>query len=130
MAPKRRAERKGLYGDLAAGDLAIVALKLFRRRRADGNRPRADATHHHAFEHGLTTYRRIAPARSHALSLLGRGGALAAAGDATLEALDAPAGVDQLLAPRIERVAVRADLDAQLWLGGAGLEFVAARAAH
>src|SRR3954470_6364847 len=40
------------------------------------------------------------------------------------------AGVDELLLAGVERVAVRADLDVQLRLGGAGPELVAARAAH
>ena len=54
----------------------------------------------------------------------------AALGDAALEALDASTGVDQLLAARVERMAVRADLDVQLVAGGAGDELVAAGAAH
>jgi len=58
------------------------------------------------------------------------GGALAAAGDPTLEALDAASGIDQLLAPRVKRVAVGADLDVQLRPGGAGRELIAAGAAH
>src|SRR6266550_7904672 len=41
------------------------------------------------------------------------------------EALDAPLGIDQLLAPREERVAGRADFQVQLGLGRAGLERVA-----
>src|SRR4029079_19331888 len=39
---------------------------------------------------------------------------LAGGGVAALEALDAAAGVDQLLPARVERVAVRADLDVDL----------------
>src|SRR5213078_2052033 len=58
------------------------------------------------------------------------GGALLALGGAALEALDAAAGVDELLPPRVERVAVRADLDVDLGLGRARRELVAARAAH
>src|SRR6266545_6505874 len=54
----------------------------------------------------------------------------AALGGPALEALDASAGVDQLLPPRVERVAVRADLDVDLGLRGARRELVAARAAH
>ena len=53
----------------------------------------------------------------------------AAAGGAAAEALDPAAGVDQLLLARVERVAVRADLDVQLGLGRAGRELVAAGAA-
>src|SRR3954447_25590721 len=47
-----------------------------------------------------------------------------------LEALDAAAGVHQLLLARVERVAVGADLDVQLCLRGASRELVPARAAH
>src|SRR5687768_15998203 len=47
---------------------------------------------------------------------------------AALEPLDAAAGVDELLAARVERVAVRADLDVQLGLRRARGELVAARA--
>src|SRR5580704_16593350 len=128
MTTQRRGEGERLHGDRTGRDLALAALELIERGGAHGHRPRADAAHHHAFEHGLTADRRIAPPRSHALALR-RCGALPAAGDAALEALDATAGVDQLLAARVERVAVRADLDAQLGLGGASLELVSARAA-
>ena len=55
--------------------------------------------------------------------------AAAALGGAALEALDATAGVDQLLPARVERVAVGADLDVDLGLGRARRELVAARAA-
>src|SRR5436190_3126421 len=53
-----------------------------------------------------------------------------ALGGAALEALDAAARVHELLAPRVERVAVRADLDVQLGLGRARGELVATGAAH
>src|SRR6476620_5454390 len=46
-----------------------------------------------------------------------------------LEALDPAAGIHQLLLARVERVAVRADLDVQLGLRGTCRELVAARAA-
>jgi len=49
----------------------------------------------------------------------------AALGDTTLEALDASAAVHELLASCVERVAVRADLDAQLVLRSTGDELVA-----
>jgi len=49
---------------------------------------------------------------------------------AALEALDTTAGVHQLLAARVERVAVRADLDVELGLRRARRELVAARAPH
>src|SRR5215207_3252096 len=48
---------------------------------------------------------------------------------AAAEALDAPAGVHELLTARVERMAVRADLDMQLRLRGTGPELVAAGAA-
>src|SRR5215212_9005330 len=54
----------------------------------------------------------------------------AAAGGAPAEALDAAAGVHELLLARVERVAVRADLDVQLRLRGTRPELVAAGAAH
>src|SRR3954471_8825934 len=57
------------------------------------------------------------------------GASAAALGGAALEALDAPAGVDELLPARVERVAVGADLDVDLGLGRARRELVAARAA-
>ena len=50
-------------------------------------------------------------------------------GLAALEALDAAAGVDELLPARVERVAVGADLDVDLGLGRARRELVAAGAA-
>src|SRR5262249_50778907 len=50
--------------------------------------------------------------------------------EAALEARHAAAGVDDLLLPRVERVALRADLDVQLGLRRAGHERVAARAVH
>src|SRR4051812_41906933 len=56
-------------------------------------------------------------------------GAPGALGGATLEALDPAAGVDELLLARVERVAVRADLDVHVALGGTRFEHVPARAA-
>ena len=56
--------------------------------------------------------------------------ALLATRGAALEALDAPAGVHELLLPGVERVALGADLDVQLGLGRARIELVPARAAH
>src|SRR5436189_1029836 len=47
-----------------------------------------------------------------------------------LEALDAAAGVHELLLARVEGMTGRADLDVQLGLRRAGLELVPARAAH
>src|SRR3954449_4026644 len=49
---------------------------------------------------------------------------------AAAEALHPAAGVHELLLARVERVAVRADLDVDLRLGRARRELVAARAAH
>src|SRR5919201_36281 len=50
--------------------------------------------------------------------------------EAALEALHPAAGVHQLLLPRVERVAVGADLDMELGLGRARVELVAAGAAN
>src|SRR5919108_4650683 len=50
--------------------------------------------------------------------------------EAALEALHPAARVEQLLLARVERVAVRADLDVQLGLRRARLELVAAGAAN
>src|SRR5215471_4013564 len=47
-----------------------------------------------------------------------------------LEALHPTARVDELLLPRVERVALRADLHVELRLRRAGPELVAARARH
>jgi hypothetical protein len=49
---------------------------------------------------------------------------------ATLEALDAPAGVDQLLFAGVERVALGAKLDVQIVFRRPRVELVAARAVH
>src|SRR5918999_302343 len=57
------------------------------------------------------------------LPLLGRLGA-----ELLRKPLHAPFGVNQLLAPREERMAGRADLEVQLGLGRSGLERVAAGA--
>src|SRR5215471_1611171 len=62
------------------------------------------------------------------LSLLGLG--LLGPLEPLLEALDATARVDELLLAGVERVALRADLDVQLGLGGACHERVATRAVH
>jgi hypothetical protein len=50
-------------------------------------------------------------------------------GHTPLEALDAAAGIHQLLLARVERVAGGADLDVNLGLGRAGHELIAARTA-
>src|SRR3954468_23596126 len=50
--------------------------------------------------------------------------------EAALEALDASTGIHQLLLARVERVAVRADLQVELGLGRARLEGVPAGAGH
>src|SRR5258705_6629473 len=57
------------------------------------------------------------------------GGARRAPGGAALEALDAATGIDELLAARVERMAVRADLDVDLGLGRSRRELVSAGAA-
>src|SRR5215210_1855098 len=58
-----------------------------------------------------------------------RGLPLARARCTAAEALDAPAGVHELLTARVEGMAVRADLDMQLRLRGTRPELVAAGAA-
>src|SRR5205823_8611648 len=81
--------------------------------------------------------RAVGPARSRRPARAGpwparpplRLGGRLALGGAALEALDAAAGVNELLAPGVERMAVRADLDVQLGLGRARGELVAAGAA-
>ena len=55
---------------------------------------------------------------------------LGAARGPAAEALDAAAGVDELLLAGVEGVAGGADLDADLGLRGAGDELVAARAVN
>src|ERR671934_2053116 len=61
-------------------------------------------------------------------TVIGRSLPLAAAGalEPALEALDAAAGVDELLLARVEGMACRADLDVQLGLRRPGHELVAA----
>jgi hypothetical protein len=51
-------------------------------------------------------------------------------GLATLEALDAPAGVDKLLLTGVERVALGTKLDMQIVFRRPRVELVAARAMH
>src|SRR3954465_3278462 len=109
MTLHRRDDRLGHLYDLAA-------------RRPNGNRPHGRAAHHHAFEHGLTAIRDAH--RPGFLSAAGAAGLL----ETTLEALDPTAGIHELLLARIERVALRADLDVQLLLGGARRELVPAGA--
>src|ERR671939_517797 len=80
----------------------------------------------------LVAPRIITPSRT-ACPPMGLATALSAAGAAgllepPLEALDAAAGVEELLLARVERVAVRADLDVQLGLRRSRLERVPARA--
>src|SRR3954462_639082 len=58
----------------------------------------------------------------------GRRGLALAARVLLLEALDAAGGVDELLLARVERVAVRANFDAECAAGRVGLDLVAARA--
>jgi len=55
---------------------------------------------------------------------------LLAAPVATLEPVDPPAGVNELLLAGVEGMALRAQLDVHVALGRAGREGVAARAAH
>ena len=106
-ADDRQAKRPVARGqgiDLAR-DLGDLAVRLAHR-----DRPVARSAHHDALEDGLA-----ADCLSHRLGLRAGGGA-AGLLESPLEALDAAARVDELLLPRIERVALRADLDAQLGL--------------
>jgi hypothetical protein len=98
-----------------------------------------DAAHHHALENRLAAdgASRCAISPVGQAGLSGRTGGdrrsfspRCALGGATLEALDATAGVDELLLARVERVAVGADLDVHVALGRARGELVAARAAN
>ena len=106
--------RRDVLDDL--GDLAL--------RRANRHRPARRAAHHHAFENGLP-----AVADGHAGLVFG---AAVGAGllEPALEALHPTAGVDELLLPRVERVALGADLDVELLLRRARPELVSARTGH
>src|SRR5207237_295570 len=64
------------------------------------------------------------------IELLAAAGVPAGLLEAALEPLHPAARVHELLLARVERVALRADLDVQLALGRARLERVAARARH
>src|SRR6478752_7390100 len=92
-------------------------------RFADGDGPVAGAAHHHALEDRLSA---DVCHESSALAAAWLAGALQAA----LEALDATARIHELLLARVERVALRADLDVQLGLRRAGLERVSAGTRH
>src|SRR4051794_14427626 len=59
-----------------------------------------------------------------------RRGGLALAPHSSHELLDLAAGIDQSLLAREERMALRADVEAKLVLGGMRLPGIAARAAH
>src|SRR3954469_2101311 len=80
----------------------------------------------------ITPSRTACPPTMDAIGLAGAGFALGALGalEALLEALDPAAGVHELLLARVERVAVRADLDVELGLRRPRLECVPARARH
>ena len=60
----------------------------------------------------------------------GQPSGLDALGGPAAEALDAAAGVDELLLAGVERMALGADLDVDIWLRRARVELVAARAVH
>ena len=64
--------------------------------------------------------------RALALPAAGAAGLL----ESALEALDAAAGIDELLLPRVERMAVRADLDVELGFDRTRLERVPAGTGH
>src|SRR5689334_13819598 len=89
-----------------------------------GDGPVAGASHHHALED------RLSADVGHDSEALAAACLAAGALQAALEALDATARVHELLLARVERVALRADLDVQLGLRRAGLERVSAGARH
>src|ERR1019366_1424818 len=106
---------------------ATSAVQRRARRRGRPGRPRA----RRALRRARRGSHRVIPSggaarRGSAL----RGAGLALRAVATLEALDASTGVDQLLLAGEERVALVAQLDVQVRLGRARLEGVPARAAH
>src|SRR5437763_5914503 len=80
----------------------------------------------------ITPSRTACPPTVDAIALPGAGRALCALGalEPLLEAFETAARVDELLLARVERVAVRADLDVQLGLRRPRLEGVSARARH
>src|SRR5262249_20138167 len=88
-------------------------------RRAPRARPGRRPPHHPAPEAGLSSD------RCHEKGVLPAGGA-AGFWEPALEALDRTAGVDELLLARVERMAVRADLDVELGLRRPRLERVSA----
>src|SRR6266566_5384994 len=98
-------------------------LRDLSRRRTDGDGPVAGAAHHHALED------RLSADVCHGSPVLAAT-CLVGALQAALEALDATARVHELLLARVERVALRADLDVQLGLRRAGLERVPTGARH
>ena len=120
MTGRRQIFRRCIGEVMSLDDLGDVALG-----RADRDRPRGRAAHHHAFENGLT-----AVADGHAAQASRRRGARAGLLEPALEALHPTAGVDELLLPRVERVALGADLHVELLLRRARPELVAARARH
>ena len=96
-----------------AADLRDLAVGL-----ADRDSPVRRAAHHHALEDGLPSNHGCHSGLAGAGFALGALGAL----EALLEPLDPAAGVYELLLARIERVAVRADLDMELGLRRPRLE--------
>ena len=131
--------------ELLDGDLTEGALRgALGSRLPHGDRPMLDAAHHHALEDGLAAQGRIpgggqagfpnrrfshsATAGSERLSVRRLARRSATLGSATLEALDAAAGIDKLLLAGVERMALGADLDVDLRLRRAGHEVVPARA--
>src|SRR5258708_17227921 len=78
----------------------------------------------------ITPSRTACPPIAEAMRWLAAAARAAGLFEPPLEPLDATARVHQLLLARVERMAVRADLDVQLRLRGARDELVAARAAN
>src|SRR5215207_11058356 len=136
---ERLAERDYAANDRKAEDAValhhrvdvVVQLRDLAVGLAYGERPVRGAAHHHTLQDGLAPYwcahnRRIGLARRIRLAAARAARAL----EPALEALDTSTRIQQLLLARVERMAVRADLDVQLWLGRARFELVAARAAN
>src|SRR5947209_14221465 len=93
-------------------DVRNVAVGL-----AHGHGPVRGAAHHHALKDGLS------PNGCHGRSVLPAAGA-AGLLEPALEPLDTTAGIHELLLPRVEGMAIRADLDVKLRLRGTRLERV------
>ncbi len=137
---------------LAQGTSGSDSISICALGAAHRDRPDRDASHHHALQHRLAADRgvafgdqgavghaqRVSPVfgREVEVRLAEPTGGLTSyfpalvLGSAALEALDAAAGVDQLLLAGVERVALGAELDVQVVFRRPRVELVAARAMH